>query len=83
VFYAYNRKEVPRAFWEEWFLRISSAAPLDSWADAFSSQTGLAKRHNTLGFLMAMYLNADAGGDERNADLSVLVSQAINRVLGG
>lgn len=44
--------------WRTWFEQIASPAPLASWDEAFSSQNGLAKRHDTLAFLQAIWLNA-------------------------
>jgi hypothetical protein len=42
--------------WSTWLEAISQPAPLSSWSDAFNSQSGLAKRHNTVSFLNAFYL---------------------------
>ncbi len=49
----------------------------------FPDQAGLAKRHNTLEFLMAMHLNAGFAEGEQADLLDALVKQAITRVLGG
>jgi hypothetical protein len=55
--------------WAVWFARISGPAPLARWGDAFGSQRGLAKRHNTLAFLSFLYANARIGGAEALAPL--------------
>lgn len=83
AYYSYSRGILPDSFWESWFLGISSPAPLESWADAFSSQAGLAKRHNTLSFLLALHFNAALADDEQGAALRDLALQAITRVSGG
>lgn len=83
VFYAYTRGEVDEAFWEGWFERVSNPAPLDSWRAAFTSQAGLAKRHNTIEFLLAMHLNASSIEGEQAKQLDALVMQAITRTLSG
>jgi hypothetical protein len=83
VFYAYARGALDEAVWTAWFDRVSNPAPLADWNGAFTSQAGLAKRHNTLGFLMAMHLNAGFGEGEQAEQLDALVMQAITRVLGG
>ena len=49
--------------WSAWLARLTDPAPLASWGDAFSSQAGLARRHNTTAFLHALYVNAREGGD--------------------
>lgn len=59
-----------RAEWDEWFRRLALPAPLPTWGDAFSSRQGLAKRHNLLAFLRAVYVGAREGGDQR---LEILV----------
>ena len=83
VFYAWQRGVVEDRFWSDWFEAISSAQPLDNWQAAFTSQAGLAKRHNSLAFLLVMHLNASASDDERARGLDSMVMQAIKRVLGG
>ncbi len=44
--------------WTAWFEQIAAPAPLNEWSEAFSSQAGLAKRHNTMAFLQAVWINA-------------------------
>jgi hypothetical protein len=57
------------AEWDAWFAQVSGPAPLARWADAYGSQAGLAKRHNTLAFLSFLYLNAKLSGAEPLAPL--------------
>lgn len=45
------------AFWKAWLADLIAPAPLPSWDVAFTSQAGLAKRHNTQAFLLALYAN--------------------------
>jgi hypothetical protein len=80
VFYAYTGGEADEAFWEEWFERVSNPAPLDAWGAAFTSQAGLARRHNTMAFLLAMHLNASSAEGEQAERLDALVMQAITRM---
>jgi hypothetical protein len=42
--------------WSVWLQTITQAAPLSAWSDAFKSQSGLAKRHNTTMFLSSLYV---------------------------
>lgn len=44
--------------WKAWFAQVLGPAPLASWDEAFSSELGLAKRHNTRAFLLSMYASA-------------------------
>jgi hypothetical protein len=44
--------------WSAWFAQISAPAPLASWGEAFSSQAGLARKHNVSAFVNAIWINA-------------------------
>jgi len=55
VIYIFLRKLHSLAEWEVWLEGITSA-PLTSWGDAYKSQKGLAKLHNTQNFLNAFYI---------------------------
>jgi hypothetical protein len=41
--------------WRAWLERVISPAPFKKWDEAYWSETGLAKRHNTMSFLLALY----------------------------
>jgi hypothetical protein len=43
--------------WSTWFAKVSSPAPLASWSDAFSSQAGLARKHNVSAFVNTIWIN--------------------------
>jgi len=83
VFYAWRRGVLEDSAWFEWFAAVSNARPLDNWQAAFSSQAGLAKRHNTLAFLLALHYDASAAGNPQGEALDRIVMQAIKRVTGG
>ncbi len=80
VFYAYKRELQTAEFWHSWFDGIAQPSPMQDWSEAFSSQAGLAKRHNTLGFLLAMHLHATAAEDEQGNKLDQWVMQAISKL---
>ncbi len=80
VFYAWRRGIIEEEYWSRWFERVASSEPLESWGDSFSSQAGLAQRHNTLNFLMALHLNAVFAEDEA---LAQRVMNTITTILGG
>ena len=83
VFYAYQRGVVNESWWSNWFESIANPGPLESWSASFSSQAGLARRHNTTAFLLAIHFNASSAGDERSAALKALSVKALESVLGG
>lgn len=58
ILFLARRGAFSEAEWTAWFEHIANPAPLESWNDAFWSQVGLAKRHNTRAFLHAVWLNA-------------------------
>jgi hypothetical protein len=55
VLFVLASKSVDEAAWKAWLTRIAAPAPLASWREAYGSQEGLAKRHNTRAFLLALY----------------------------
>ena len=44
------------AQWQAWLRRVAAPAPLPGWSAAFSSEAGLARRHNVSAFLSMLYL---------------------------
>jgi|CXWL01.1.fsa_nt_gi hypothetical protein len=50
--------------WSAWLAQISAPAPLASWRDAFSSQAGLARKHNVAAFVYVVWANASLSQDE-------------------
>lgn len=83
VLFARLRGDVPDSAWNAWFGRIASPGPLAAWNAAFASQAGLARRHNTLAFLSALYLGAASGEEPRDDGFIQSIEQAINAVSGG
>ena len=41
--------------WYSWLMKIVSPNPFESWDDVYWSQSGLAKRHDSKSFLLALY----------------------------
>jgi len=68
VFYTAKRGLHDAIDWEAWLARVSASSPLTSWNDAFSSEAGLAKRHNTAAFLSMLYLIAQEQDDAETRD---------------
>jgi hypothetical protein len=83
AYYAHARGVVDESFWNSWLEGIANPQPLENWAASFASQAGLARRHNTLAFLLALHFNAAVGGGDGDAALAGMAQQAITRVSGG
>ncbi|MBI1187009.1 MAG: DUF2785 domain-containing protein [Alphaproteobacteria bacterium] len=63
VLFAAQRGVLSEADWSAWFERYAGPGPLGTWDGAFASQAALARRHNLMAFLTALYANASLGGD--------------------
>ena len=63
VLFALKRGLHDDAAWSAWLQGVTAPAPLPDWSAAFSSQAGLAKRHNTRAFLLALYAGLAESGD--------------------
>ncbi len=73
VFHIAKRKLHTADEWRKWFELIAAPAPLASWGDAWTSQRGIAKHHNTWAFLTSLYVYVRESG----ADLQELVLPSI------
>lgn len=63
VVFAAQRKLHTEEEWQAWLSAVAKPAPLPDWGTAFQSREGLAKRHNLMTFLQALYVNASESGD--------------------
>ncbi len=57
-------------FWAAAFEKLASPAPLAAWSDAWRSQAGLAKLHNTQVFATTVYTFAQSSGAPATAPLT-------------
>ena len=73
VFYIAKRKLHTADEWRKWFELIAAPAPLASWGDAWTSQRGIARHHNTWAFLTSLYVYVRESG----ADFQELVLPSI------
>ncbi|MEJ8566560.1 DUF2785 domain-containing protein [Elongatibacter sediminis] len=80
VYYAHARGLVAEDRWMDWLRAVSDPAPLESWNEAYSNQEALARRHNTLGFLMALHVYATASDSDSNKAIDALVMAAVSRI---
>jgi hypothetical protein len=75
VFYIAKRKLHTADEWKTWFEQVSAPAPLKSWQEAWTSQSGIAKHHNTMQFLSMLYLYLrESGPDFQDLLLPSLVA---------
>ena len=65
AYYAHRRNLLSDDDWKNWLDDLANPAPLESWNMAYGSQAGLARRHNTLSFLNALFLYAEAADDQQ------------------
>lgn len=80
AYYVASRDLHSEAEWTRWLERITDPAPLRDWSEAFESEEGLAKRHNTTYFLLALHLLVDQT-DEAFADrMRPGLLEAIDRI---
>jgi hypothetical protein len=64
-----GRGLLTEAEWTDWLTRVSAPTPLPSWEAAFSSQVGLAKRHDVGAFVGQVYIGARTSSDKNVAML--------------
>lgn len=65
------------AEWRAWFAKLVSPAPMASWKEAFSSNAGLARRHNTRAFLLLVHAEIANSKNEKLALLLPEVNAAL------
>ena len=63
VLFVAQRKLHTEQEWTTWLQSIGNPLPLSNWSDAFKTQAGLAKRHNTVQFLSSLYLLLQENGE--------------------
>lgn len=83
VFFLHARGQLDAAFWDDWFAALASPAPLGSWAAAFESSAGLARRHNLVAFLHALGFAARANPGPASDALGGWVQRELLRVERG
>ncbi|QSX76990.1 DUF2785 domain-containing protein [Agrilutibacter solisilvae] len=64
AYYIAQRGLHDTADWDAWFARLATPAPLPGWDAAFLSEAGLARRHDTVAFMTALYVLVQEHGDE-------------------
>jgi hypothetical protein len=77
VFYLASRDLLSDSDWAEWLMRVTDPAPLGDWGQAFASQAGLAKRHNTTDFLLALHLLVSEDGSAFTDRIAPALAEAL------
>ena len=77
IVYAMLREDVEQSHWLKWLEQVSAPSPLINWGEAFKSESGLAKRHNTKAFLHALYVTSVSSGNEKLANYKAPIEKAI------
>lgn len=80
VVYAARRGLLDTNFWNTYIANLASPAPMKSWDDAFNTQAGLARLHNTKAFLRALDAGVRASGD---AQVQAALEAALTLALKG
>lgn len=66
--------------WKAWFAQVLSPAPMAGWDEAFASEAGLAKRHNTRAFLLSVYASASASDNAGVRQLLAPVHEGLKQL---
>ncbi len=63
ILFAAGRGVMTEAEWSDWLMKVATPEDADK---VFSSEAGLAWRHNVMGFLQALYMNVVVGSDTKD-----------------
>lgn len=63
--------------WSAWLIKIASPTPFTNWDDVYGSQSGLAKRHDTMNFLLALYAQTAVNKRPEVGQLAPIAVQAM------
>lgn len=66
--------------WTAWFGQLASPAPLADWDQAFRSNAGLARRHNTRAFLLVVASEVRDSQNQQLSKLAPIVTAALAKV---
>jgi hypothetical protein len=79
VFYIAQRGMHDEDEWNAWFERLLNPAPLKDWDAAFSSEQGLAKRHNAVAFILVLHAGVSESANPNVARMMPALRDALKR----
>lgn len=80
VIYIFLNDQFTIENWQTWLNELTLPTPLKSWGEAYSSQQGLSKLHNTQHFLFAFYALIKNSKNERLSQMVPALEDAIKKV---
>lgn len=80
VLYIAKRDLHAETEWQAWMNDLMKPAPLAKWDEAFSSNAGLAKRHNLQNFLLLMHANTLQSEDKNWKLLNRLSLESLKKL---
>ncbi|NND60231.1 MAG: DUF2785 domain-containing protein, partial [Gammaproteobacteria bacterium] len=81
VYFIASRETLDAEDWARWFDSLAEPAPLASWDDAYSTNPGLSRLHNTRAFATALYPYVVPTSDEPRSEFAPL-AQGVRTLLG-
>lgn len=80
VVYIFLKNQHSVTEWENWLEKVTNPLPLSTWGNAYQSQQGLAKLHNTQSFLRAFYALIKASKNETLISMVPALEHALKKV---
>lgn len=80
VLFAAGRGVITETQWRQWLQAVSQPAPLNNWDEAFSSEKGLAQRHNARQFLLELYAGARESANPNLAAIATWVREYLRSI---
>lgn len=80
VVYIFLKNQHTVSEWENWLAKVTNSQPLASWGEAYQSQQGLAKLHNTQSFLRAFYALIKTSKNETLIQMVPALEKALQQV---
>lgn len=80
VLFVLGTGDVDADAWKAWLAGLAAPAPLASWREAYGSQAGLARRHNTRAFLLALYAGTLGSDDPAMQAYAAAIAETLRTV---
>ncbi len=80
VLYIFLKKEHSVEYWNKWLSSVTTPSPFNKWQDAYKSEKGLTKLHNTQNFLFSLYATIKASQNKTLMQMIPALEMAIKEV---